>query len=247
MSFADHFSAVAKRYAEYRPHYPTALADVLATCCEHTDLAWDVGCGNGQLSLALAERFRRVIATDPSSAQLDAAPAHANLEYRCEPAEMSTLGPASADLVVAAQAAHWFDWPRFTAEVARVAKPGALAALVSYGIVELDGEAGAVVARYYTEIRPHWPPEREHVENGYRDLVWPWPAVDAPAITMRERWTRDEMLGYVATWSATSGLVRAGGGARYEELGRELARAWPGDDRREVRWPLTIKLARRLR
>src|SRR4051812_23723940 len=134
MSFADHFTAVAARYATYRPHYPPELAAALAERCERTDLAWDSGCGNGQLSVALAEHFTHVIATDPSRAQIDQATARENLEYRCEPSEASTLATGSADLVVAAQAAHWFDWPRYVAEVARVARPGALAALVSYGI-----------------------------------------------------------------------------------------------------------------
>src|SRR5206468_3208901 len=165
----------------------------LADRCERTDLAWDAGCGNGQLSVALADRFQQVIATDPSRAQIDQSTHRANIEYRCEPADASSLSDASADLVVAAQAAHWFDWPRYVAEVARVARPGALAALVSYGIVELDGEAGAGVARYYADISPHWPAERRHVDNGYRDLTWPWPAIEAPAIAMTEMWTRDEM------------------------------------------------------
>ncbi len=245
MGFADHFTAVAARYAAYRPHYPPALVEALVARCQHHELAWDVGCGNGQLSVALAGRFENVIATDPSRAQLDQAPVLANVEYRCESAEQSSLAAASADLVVAAQAAHWFDWPRYVGEVARVARPGALAALVSYGPVVVDGEAGAQVARYYADITPYWPPERRHVDAGYRDLAWPWPAVEAPAIAMEERWTREELLGYIATWSATSALVRAGGGARYEALQGELARVWPGDDRRSVRWPLTVKLARR--
>jgi len=55
MDFADHFSAVAARYAAYRPHYPPALVDALAERCERHELAWDAGCGNGQLSLALAD------------------------------------------------------------------------------------------------------------------------------------------------------------------------------------------------
>ena len=246
MSFADHFSAVAARYASYRPHYPPELPAALAERCERTELALDVGCGNGQLSVDLAGHFTRVVATDPSRAQLDQAIQRDNTEYRCEQAEQTSLSDGSADLVVAAQAAHWFDWPRYVAEVSRVARPGALAALVSYGPVEVDGSVGVHVAHYYADVGPYWPPERRHVDNGYRDLAWPWPAVEAPAIAMIEMWTRDELLGYVATWSATSALVKAGGAARYEALQGQLARAWPGDERRSVRWPLTIKLARRL-
>src|SRR5262245_41151760 len=130
--FADHFSGLAARYAAYRPHYPPQLVDLLADRCERRDVAWDVGCGSGQLSVALAGRFAHVIATDPAQAQLDQAEPADRVEYRCATAEASGLPDACADLVVAAQSAHWFDWPRFVAEAGRVARPGALVALVTY-------------------------------------------------------------------------------------------------------------------
>jgi SAM-dependent methyltransferase len=246
MSFADHFSTIAARYAAYRPRYPQALADVLADRCAHTGLAWEAGCGNGQLSVALAARFDRVVAEDPAQAQLDAAERHPKVEYRRATAEASGLPDASADLAVSAQAAHWFDWPRYVAEVARVARPGALVALISYGILRVEGEAGAEIARFYHDVAgPYWMPERRHVANGYRDLAWPWPEVEAPAIDMVARWTREELFGYVTTWSASVRLVDARGPARLDALRAELAAVWPGDEPRDVRWPLTIKLARR--
>jgi len=243
-AFADHFSELAARYTQYRPHYPPALVDAIAEACPARWLAWDVGCGNGQLSVALAERFDRVIATDPAQAQLDHAERHPRVEYRCEPAEASSLPDAMVDLVVAAQAAHWFDWPRFVREVGRVVHSGGLIALVTYLDAELDGDAGAVLAAFYADIAPHWPGGRTHVNNRYRDLVLPWPAVEPPAIHLTARWTRDELFGYVTTWSATARLVAAGGGARLERLGRELTERWPGGEPREIRWPLTIKLTR---
>jgi SAM-dependent methyltransferase len=245
-SFADHFSAVAARYAAYRPRYPAALVDALAELADTGGVVWDVGCGNGQLSVALAERFRRVIATDPAQAQLDEAVAHPRVEYRCVPAEASGLPDASATLVVAAQAAHWFDWPRFLAEAERVAAPGALVALVSYGSLVAGGEAGQVIARYHRDVAgPYWPANRRHVEDGYRELVMPWPAVEAPAIDMTASWTRDEVIGYVSSWSATAHLVEREGPGPFEALGAALAAVWPDGERRVVRWPLTIRLARR--
>ena len=72
-TFADHFSSIARRYAQYRPHYPQALADALAERCTRRDAAWDAGAGNGQLSVQLAKHFTKVYAQDPSQAQLDAA------------------------------------------------------------------------------------------------------------------------------------------------------------------------------
>jgi SAM-dependent methyltransferase len=243
--FADHFSGLAARYAAYRPHYPPRLVDVLADRCAAHDVAWDVGCGNGQLSVALAARFGRVIATDPAQAQLDHAEAAPRVEYRCEPAEASRLPDASADLTVASQSAHWFDWPRFVVEAGRVARPGSLVALVTYRNAEVAGEPGARLGDYYRVIQGYWPNGRVHVDNRYRDLVMPWPEVEAPPLEMTASWTRDELFGYITTWSATSRFVAAGGGPRLEELREQLAAIWPDGERRDVRWPLTIKLARR--
>lgn len=245
MSFADHFSTIARRYAACRPTYPPALVDALASRTTPAT-AWDVGCGNGQLSIALAERFSRVIATDPSQAQIDAAPKHPRVTYACSSAEASGLADASVDLVVAAQAAHWFDWPAFVREAERVAKPGALVALVSYGIVLVERAAGDAVMSYYRNVvGKYWPRGREHVENGYRDLHMPWPAVEAPELQMHAEWTRDEMLGYMSTWSATVKLVEAEGPAPVEALHAQLAATWPDDERRTIRWPLTLRFARR--
>ena len=244
-SFPDHFSELAARYAAYRPHYPPALVGLLADRSERHDVAWDVGCGSGQLSVALAARFGRVIATDPASAQLAHAEPEPRVEYRCAPAEASGLPDASADLAVAAQAAHWFDWPRFVVEVGRVVRPGGLIALVSYANAEVAGAPGELLLAYYREIEPYWPGGRVHVNNNYRDLVLPWPALAAPPIEMTTTWTRDELVGYVTTWSATAKLVAARGEAAVDELRRRLATVWPEGEPREIRWPLTIKLARR--
>jgi SAM-dependent methyltransferase len=112
-SFRDLFSEVAARYAQFRPHYPTALVDGLVALCPCRDLAWDAGCGNGQLAVALASSFTHIVATEPSRAQLAAAAPHPHVEYRCERAEASSLGDATVDLAVVAQAAHWFDWPAY--------------------------------------------------------------------------------------------------------------------------------------
>ena len=127
-----------------------------------------------------------------------------------------------------------------------MARPGALVALVSYGIVEVAGEAGAIVTRYYRDdVGPYWPPGRHHVENGYRDLAWPWPEVGAPVIAMSATWTREELAGYVATWSATAKLVATRGPAAYDALCARLAAVWPDGERREISWSLAIRLARR--
>lgn len=245
-SFADHFSTIAKSYAAFRPTYPPALAAALAERAP-AGTAWDVGCGNGQLSVDLAEHVEHVIATDPAKAQIDAAIAHPRVEYRVSSAENSGLDAQCVTLVVAAQAAHWFEWAKWIAEVERVAKPGALVALVSYGIAVVEGDAANTFAEryYHDEAGPFWPAGREHVENGYRDLVMPWPDLEAPTLEMTARWTRDELMGYVNTWSATVKLKQTKGDAAVRKLAEDLASAWPDGEVRTIRWPLTIRLSRR--
>ena len=51
--FHDHFSGVANRYADFRPHYPAALFDYLATLVPQSSVVWDCACGNGQATLTL--------------------------------------------------------------------------------------------------------------------------------------------------------------------------------------------------
>nr|HEX4315079.1 class I SAM-dependent methyltransferase [Kofleriaceae bacterium] len=247
MGLAYDFSALASRYAAYRPGYARELVDAIADACAARDVVWDAGCGSGQLAVGLAARFARVIATDPAPAQVAAAEACAGVEYRVSAAEASGLADASVDCVTAAQAAHWFHWQRFCAEAARVARPGALLVVISYGRVDADGELGELMHAYERDVAPWWPPERHHVDDGYRDLAWPWPAVElrrAPG-ALRESWTRDELFGYATTWSATARQRAATGDARLEQLRAELERAWPdGDARREIRWPLVVKACR---
>lgn len=219
---------------------------MLAEHCTRRELAWDAGCGNGQLTVDLARVFTRVVGSDPSPEQLAEAPRLPNVEYLLAKADLPMLEARSVDLAVAAQAAHWFHWPRYVAEVERVTRPGAVVALVSYGIIKLDGEAGELVTRYYyDDAGPHWPPERAHVENGYRDLRWPWAEMPVPPLDMTAMWTREELVGYVSTWSATARLVETVGSEAYERLARELVRVWPGEERRTITWPLVVRLAHR--
>jgi len=83
--------------------------DFLAAIAPAQRLAWDSGCGSGQLSLLLAGPFARVVATDASPEQIARAAAHPNVDYRCARADASGLAARVADLATAAQAAHWFD------------------------------------------------------------------------------------------------------------------------------------------
>lgn len=243
----DHFSRVADAYAQSRPHYPGELFTWLATLPERRALVWDCGAGSGQASVALADYFDQVIATDLSEAQLARAPAHPKIHYRVATAEASGLAAASVDLVTVAQALHWFDHARFFAEARRVLAPGGALAAWTYGtmVVEDDAINGLARAYYHDTVGPYWPAERRLVEEGYRSIAFPFERIAAPTFDIVLEWTLAQLLAYFRSWSATARYVQARGQDPVDALAPLLARAW-GDSasRRRIRWPLTILAGR---
>jgi ubiquinone/menaquinone biosynthesis C-methylase UbiE len=243
----DHFGVVASEYADFRPRYPDALFDWLAAQAASHALAWDCGCGNGQASVELAKRFSRVHATDISANQIRLAEQGAGVDYVVASAERSGLPDHCADLITVAQALHWFDLPSFYEEVRRVGKPGALIAAWTYGTVQTDHQAvNSVVQHFYRDVvGPFWPPERHHVETGYRELEFPFTPIATPEFTMTQQWTLTQLLGYFRSWSATARYMTENRTDPTLALEKVLLTTW-GDPQqpRKICWPLSIRAAR---
>ncbi len=248
-AFTDHFAQVASHYAAHRPTYPPALFDWLADQVPARELAWDCATGTGQAACELARRFNRVVATDASAAQIAVATPCPAVEYRTAPAEQSGLGDASVDLITVAQALHWFDLDAFYYEVRRVLKPGGLLAVWTYGVFGTEGGAGGEAVQkllhsfYYDTVRPYWPPERRHVENGYADLAFPFEPVTAPAFSMAVEWRLADLVGYLRSWSATARFREAKGTDPVLLLEQQLSGLW-GEGQRRILWPLSIRAGR---
>ncbi len=246
-AFNDHFAAVAASYANFRPAYPAALFAWLAEIAPGRNLAWDCATGSGQAARDLAEHFRHVIASDASTAQIDAAAAHPKIEYRVATAEACGLSDATVDLITVAQALHWFDLERFFAEARRVLKPAGVLAVWTYGVFTVEGEGidTCVQAFYQDTVGPYWPPERIHVESGYRTLAFPFGEIQTPVFSMETAWTLPELLGYLRSWSATGHYIAAHGTDPVDGLAMELAPLW-GDAHctRLVSWPLSVRAGR---
>ncbi|HEX2668942.1 MAG TPA: class I SAM-dependent methyltransferase [Gammaproteobacteria bacterium] len=242
-TFKDHFSGHAADYSRYRPGaYPAGLYKALAALAPDTARAWDCATGNGQAALGLATHFARVDATDASAKQIEAAQSHPRVHYSVAPAEACGLPDASMSLVTVAQALHWLDLPRFYAEVRRVAKPEAVLACWCYMHCAVTPAVDAVMDRLYEGILgdAYWPPERKHVENGYRDLDFPFTRIELPAFSLEVRWGFEAYVGYLSSWSATQNYIKKNGTSPLELVGDDLLEAW-GDPKlvRDVRWPLT--------
>ncbi len=205
-------------------------------------MAWDAGTGNGQAAVGLAAHFERVVATEPSAAQLAKAVPHPRVVYHTAAETAPLLGESSVDLVTAAQAVHWFDRPKFYAEVKRVLRPGGVVALWTYGLCAITPEIDAAVHRFYAgPVGPYWPPERHHPETGYRELDFPFTEHPFPAVAMERDWTLAEFAGYLRTWSAVARFSQEQGFDPAVAVEAELAPLW-GADLRRVCWPLSGRL-----
>jgi SAM-dependent methyltransferase len=244
-TFSDHFSAQAADYARHRPGYPPELFQLLLETCDQTEQAWDVGTGNGQAALRLAEDFQAVMATDASAEQLRHATPHPRIRYRQACEDDSGLPDHSTDLVCAAQAAHWFAAPRFHAEVQRVLRPGGLLALWGYGLAQVDETVDRLVWDFYDgQLGAWWPPERRHIDEGYRTLAFPFPELPAPELCMQSELSGAQYLGYLGTWSALARARQAKPVDPLQAIARELGACWPLEEVRSVRWPLFLRWGR---
>ncbi len=126
---ARSFGDVAAAYDRARPSYPPEAAAWLAGDQPVTVL--ELGAGTGKLTEALVALGHDVHATDPDEQML------AKLRERLPDVRTSVASAedlpspdASYDVVVAAQAFHWFDHDVALPEIARVLKPGGRLALV---------------------------------------------------------------------------------------------------------------------
>jgi SAM-dependent methyltransferase len=243
----DLFSTVASGYARFRPTSPPALFDWLAAVAPARYLAVDVGTGNGQAAAELGQRFARVLAVEPSAQQLANATPHPRVTYLRAPAEATGVDVASADLIAASQAFHWFDHPRFFAEVRRIARPGAVLAVWCYGLDEVTPEVDAAVMELYEgHLDAYWEPERRLVEQLYRDVAFPSDFVElaAPPFEIRVSWRVEQLVGYLETWSALATYRRVRGEDPMPVIVPKIERAWGAADEREVRWPMGMRAFR---
>jgi SAM-dependent methyltransferase len=126
---AGSFGAVAGAYDAARPSYPVEAVAWL-TGPPPLDVI-DLGAGTGKLTELLVAAGHRVSAVDPSTDMLEQLRARLpGVLTAVGGAEDVPLPDASADVVTAAQAWHWFDDTLAPAECARLLRPGGRLALV---------------------------------------------------------------------------------------------------------------------
>ncbi len=241
--FKDHFSGHASTYAAARPSYPKALFEWIASQCKTRERVWDAGCGNGQASVALADFFDAVFASDPSSSQIQNATTHEKIYYSVEAAEQSSLPDQSVQCVCVAQALHWFDFERFFKEAKRVLQPDGLLVVWTYEKSSVNHAVDAVFENLYRgTLDDYWPAERKHVESGYRDIPFPLKEMATPHFELHCQWNLAQYLAYLRSWSASQRYLKVTGQDAVSAIEQEMLEAW-GDPEKTlgVAWPLTVR------
>jgi SAM-dependent methyltransferase len=246
VAFKDHFSRTAQQYSQFRPHYPRALFEFLATLPAQRERAWDCGSGGGQAAVALAEFFDEVVATDPSARQVAHAQNHPRVEYLVATAEQSPLEDQSVDLVAVAQALHWFDLARFYDEVRRVARPTGVVAAWGYELCRITPRIDPVIWHLYREVLgSYWPPERKVTETRYATIAFPFQEIPAPQFAMTAQWRLDDLIGYLGTWSSVQQYFERHAANPISAVESELAAAWGSPETaRQITWPLFLRAGR---
>lgn len=263
--------SLAAQYARSRPTYPPCVFDAVvsayAGCVAAgrpppaSATAVDVATGSGQFAGGLAARFGRVLGLDVSPAQIEEGRRAGGLvEYSEGAAESTGLPDASADVLTAAEAMHWFDIPAFYAEAHRVLAPHGLLAVVGYGEARIEGNPAAQAAyeaMWRGTLGPFWHARRQLVDALYAGHE---PAEGAQfvrvtrhdGLRMERSWRVADAVGYSRSWSAYAAYLAAHGvergavGDPAVALEAALTRATEGGEAvLHVAWPVVVITAQR--
>ncbi|KAK5129932.1 hypothetical protein LTR08_002692 [Meristemomyces frigidus] len=235
----------ASTYATFRPSYPASLFNtVIAYHRGPKRLCLDLGCGPGNVTREMSRHFDRVVGTDPSPGMIAQARAsisgtemgkYSHVEFREGFAEStSDVGEGEVDMVVAGQAAHWFDFGRLWPEMRRLVRKEGTVAFWGYkDHVFVDyPEATRLLQEYAYGEHPdklgsYWSqPGRSYLQDQLRVVRPPaeeWSDVQRVeyepgtkgkgsgegVVSMEKALTVGEVKAYMRTWSSYHGWREA--------------------------------------
>ena len=136
METVERFSNRVENYVKYRPTYPPEVLQLFVDKMNlQTDsVVADIGAGTGISTKIFLENGNPVFAVEPNAAMREAAAEFLKdfpkLTLVNSTSEATTLETDSVDLVIAAQAFHWFKQAETRTEFARILKDKGYVALI---------------------------------------------------------------------------------------------------------------------
>lgn len=204
--------------------------------------------------MQLADHYEKVIATDASKQQIQQAIQRPNITYAItnpgmtEEEVRTVVGDVgTVDLVVCAQALHWFDLDTFYDHVKRVLrKPGGVIAAWTYQTPSVSPAVDAVLHDFNGKIAQDWAPQVRYVEEQYKTIPFPFQPVLRSDLTTTgpflfeatKEATLNEYLAHLRSWSAVQKATDSGRDVWNEHQQKLFADAWGDAPHRIVKWML---------
>ena len=136
MDVTQRFADRVENYIKFRPGYPKEVVSTLQHTYSLTPdkLLLDVGSGTGILTALFLERGYTVIGLEPNQEMREAGERllakYEGFRSNSGQAESTGLPDQSVEVILAAQAFHWFDKAASRREFVRILKPGGILALI---------------------------------------------------------------------------------------------------------------------
>jgi ubiquinone/menaquinone biosynthesis C-methylase UbiE len=239
----DNFSQHSDLYEKYRPIYPIEFYSYLIQQLNSRINAWDCGTGNGQVAVELSKHFETVFATDISSNQLAQAIRKDNIVYSIQPAEKTNFLDDTFDLIIVAQAIHWFDFEKFYSEAIRTAKDNAIIAVIGYGRLSISKNIDQIIDDFYFNmIGSFWNKERKYIDEEYQTIPFPFEEIPIPKFAINVSWNVEHLIGYINTWSAVKHFTNKQQYNPIDELKSEIVKHWDSNEVRPISFPLLCRI-----
>ncbi len=165
----ESFDAVAESYERHRAPYPQDVENAVIALADlhEASTVLEIGCGTGQLSVALAKHGVDLLAVElgprlAARAQRNLAP-YPNARVEVSSFEDWLLGSAKFDAVISATAFHWLDPEIRCSKSAEALRPGGVLAIVHAHHVR-----GGGTPDFAADSQPHYAKWGLHKDRSFQ-------------------------------------------------------------------------------
>jgi ubiquinone/menaquinone biosynthesis C-methylase UbiE len=233
---ATTFNSESHKYFQYRPRYPKALYEFIASVCPYKEVVWDSACGNGQVAVDISEYFSIVEASDIHENQIKNSFEKDNVHYSLQNSESTNYPDNFFDAVCVAQALHWFNLETFFYEVKRVLKKEGVFFCWGYSFFRINLEIDQIINDFLLkEIEPFWSENNKSLHHEYVDINFPFEKIETPKFEMKETWELGQLIEYLSTWSAVKLYNKNRGFNILDDLIIKLSEYWKETELKEIK------------